>query len=128
MCQGFEMTEFSHEKWLGDYLAGNLKESVKITVKMREANIRRASYEIVSLVKDYRADQIGGFRMGLILWESCVIPTLLYNSSTWVAMGKEELKQLNGIQDFFLRLLWGAGPGAPRVALRADTGTRGMEC
>jgi len=40
---------------------------------------------------------------------------------------KEEVKQLNGIQDFFLRLLWGAEPGTPKVALRADTGTRGME-
>ena len=26
-----------------------------------------------------------------------------------------------------LRLLWGTGPGAPKVALRADTGTRSME-
>ena len=26
-----------------------------------------------------------------------------------------------------MRLLWGTGPGAPKVALRADTGTRSME-
>ena len=34
---------------------------------------------------------------------------------------------LNAAQDFFLRLLWGAGPGTLKVALRADTGTRDME-
>ena len=42
-------------------------------------------------------------------------------------IGKEEMKVLNGTQDYFLRLLWGTGPGAPKVALRADTGTRSME-
>ena len=41
-------------------------------------------------------------------------------------MGKE-LKVLNNVQDFFLRLLWGTGPGAPKVALRADTGTISKE-
>ena len=30
------------------------------------------------------------------------------------------------MQDYFLRLLWGAGPGTPRVALRADTATKSM--
>ena len=63
---------------------------------------------------------------GLLLWESCCIPSLIYNSSTWQAMGKEEEKVLNECQDFFLRLLWDTGPGAPKVALRADTATRDM--
>ena len=127
LCQGFEMKEFAQEKWLGDFLACSLKESVMVTIKKREASIRRASFEIVSLVKDFRADRVGGFRTGLTLWESCAVPTLLYNASTWVDIGREEMKKLNGIQDFFLRLLWQAGPGTPKVALRADTGTRSME-
>ena len=62
-----------------------------------------------------------------MLWESCAIPSLLYNCSTWVEIGKEEIKALNAIQDYYLRLLWGTGPGAPNVALRADTATRSME-
>ena len=78
-------------------------------------------------MKDYRAQRIGGFMTGLVLWETCVIPSLIYNCSTWVGIGKEEIKLLNGIQDYFLRMLWGTGPGAPKVALRADTGTRSME-
>ena len=41
-------------------------------------------------------------------------------------MGKEEEKALEDIQDYFLRLLWGARPGTPRVVLRADTATRSM--
>ena len=54
-------------------------------------------------------------------------PSLTYNCATRVEMDKEELKVLNKVKDFFLRLLWGTGPGAPKVALRADTGTRSME-
>ena len=42
-------------------------------------------------------------------------------------IGKEEINALNAIQDYYLRLLWGTGPGAPKVALRADTATRSME-
>ena len=104
-----------------------LKESVRLTTSKREAKIRRASFEILSLVKDYRAQRTGGFKTGLVLWESCVIPSLLYNCLTWIGVGREEVKTLNGLQDYFLRMLWGAGPGTPKPALRADTATRGMK-
>ena len=53
--------------------------------------------------------------------------SLLFNCSTWIGVGKEELRILEGLQDFFLRMLWAAGQGAPKVALRADTATRGMK-
>ena len=41
---------------------------------------------------------------GIILWESSCISSLLYNSSTWVGMGKEDsqYKAINNKQDFFL--------------------------
>jgi hypothetical protein len=42
-------------------------------------------------------------------------------------MGREEEKALNQSQDFFLKLMWATGPGAPSVALRADLGTRSMQ-
>ena len=127
MCGNFEMKELKEEKWLDDYLGESLKDCVRMTIKKREAKIRRASFEILNLVKDYRAQRVGGFQTGLVLWESCAIPSLLYNCSTWMEIGNEEIKTLNALQDYFLRLLWGTGPGAPKVALRADTGTRSME-
>ena len=126
VCGDFVMKELMEEKWLGDYLACGLRESVKVTIERRESKTRRASFEIVNIVKDYRAQLTGGFQTGLVLWESCVIPSLLYKCSTWVEVGKEEEKALEDQQDYFLRLLWGAGPGTPREALRADTATRSM--
>ena len=62
-----------------------------LTIKKRESKIRRACFEIVNIVKDYRAQRIGGFMTGLVLWEACAIPSLIYNCSTWVERGKEEL-------------------------------------
>ena len=63
----------------------------------------------------------------MVLWETCVIPSLIYTCSTWVGVGKEEMKVLEGLQDYFLRMLWGTGPGVPRMALIADTDTRSRE-
>ena len=126
-CGEFVMKELKDEKWLGDYLAEDLKKSVMLTIRKREAKTRRAGFEIMNIVKDYRAQQVGGFLTSLVLWETCVIPSLIYNCSTWVGIGKEEIKVLEGLQDYFLRMLWGTGPGAPRMALRADTGTRSIE-
>ena len=106
MCGSFKMKELKEEKWLGDYLVGGLKESFMVTIQKRESKTRRASFEIVNIVKDYRAQLVGGFQTGLVLWESCVIPSLLYNCSTWVEVGREEEKALTDQQDYFLRLLW----------------------
>ena len=63
---------------------------------------------------------------GLILWESCCIPSLIFNSACWMGMMKKEEDILAECQDFFLRLLLGTGPGAPKVSLRADSGTLSM--
>ena len=126
MCGEFKMKELEKEKWLGDQFTGSLKQSVIATIKDREGKVRRAAYEIVNIVEDYRAQRVGGFLTALQLWESCVIPSLLYNCSCWVGMGKEEEKTLGDCQDFFLRLALATGPGASKVALRADFGIRSM--
>ena len=93
------------------------------TIKVKDFN------HFVDVQDDHvsRVQRIGGFKTGLLLWEACAIPSLIYNCSTWVGIGKEEMKALNNLQDYFLRMLWGTGPSAPKVALRADTGTRSME-
>ena len=104
MCGEFQMLELEKEKWLGDQFSGSLKQSVMATIKDREGKTRRASYEILNIVEDYRAQRVGGFRTALLLWESCVIPSLLYNSSCWYGMGKEEERALSECQDFFFGL------------------------
>ena len=58
-----------------------------IQAKYEKDKIQRASYEIVNL------------------------PSLLYNCSTGLGMGKKQEEVLAECQFFFLRLVPGAGPG-----------------
>ena len=37
VCGDFIMKELKEKKWLGDYLAGGLKESVMVTIQRRES-------------------------------------------------------------------------------------------
>ena len=125
-CGDWEVKKIEQEKWLGDWFTNGLQKSVMATIRDRAPKIRRASFEIVNIVKDYRAQRVGGFMTGLIMWESCCIPSLIYNSGCWVGMTKKEEDALSECQDFFLRLLLGRGPGAAKIALRADSGTCSM--
>ena len=43
---------------------------------------------------------------GITIWEAAVIPSLLYNSSTWVCMRNEDLKRLEKLQRLFLSTLF----------------------
>ena len=124
MVGDWRVKELEKEKWLGDQLCNGLAGSVMATIQSRAPKIRRAAYEIVNLVKDYRAQRVGGFGTALLLWESCALPSLLYNCSTWLGMGKKEEEALAECQFFFLRLVLGTGPGAPKHALRADLGAQ----
>ena len=75
MCGDVCMKELGQEKWLGDMFAGGLKESVMATITSRQGKVRRAALEIMNTVQDYRAQRVGGFLTGLLLWESCCIPS-----------------------------------------------------
>ena len=67
MCGNFLMKELCQEKWLGDMFSGGLRESVLATIKSREGKVRRAAFEIMSIVNDYRAQRVGGIYTGLLL-------------------------------------------------------------
>jgi hypothetical protein len=120
----WRVQELRVEKWLGDQLCSGLSRAVMATIQARAGKVRRASYEIQNIVKDYRAQRVGGFYTAILLWESCVIPSLLYNCSTWIGMGRKEEEALAEIQDFHMRLILGTGPGAHKHSLRADFGVR----
>jgi hypothetical protein len=60
---------------------------------------------------------VGGFVSGLFLWESCCIPSLLYNAGSWLDMSKEAEKRLDALQIWFLRMLLRQGQGVPSGAI-----------
>ena len=127
MVEEWRAQELKEEKWLGDQLCNGLSRSVMATIQARAGKLRRASYEILNIVKDYRAQRIGGFYTAILLWESCAIPSLIYNCSTWIGMGRKEEEALSEIQEFHMRLILGSGPGAHKHSLRADFGVKSMK-
>ena len=119
----FFLKEKFSEKWLGDILCGDgVSQSAMATISDREGKLRRASFEIVALAEDYRAQLVGGFLTVLDLWTKAALPSLLYNCSTWMGLSKEGESKLNNCQDFMLRLAFRTGPGCPTIALRSECG------
>jgi hypothetical protein len=128
MCGDVKMNVKEADKWLGQQLsAGGLAESVATTVEVREAKIRGAALEIANIVNDWRSEASGGMNTALLLWEACIIPSLLQGASTWMEISAKTLKKLNSLQQWFLRLILQVGPGTPLAALGWETGIMDMK-
>ena len=129
VCGSFVTKEKLSDKWLGDMLVGGpgLGASVTATIEERLGKCKATCLEIVTIVEDLRAQVAGGFVSGLRLYEACVLPSLLNNSGTWTDIPDVLIKQLERFQNWFLRLMFRTGPGAPRPALRSETGMLSIE-
>ena len=113
------MQEVEAEKWLGDLiLLGGLGASVLATVEAREGKVKGACLKVAAIIEDWRAQVVGGFESGLMLWETCCLPSLLHNAGTWV---EAALKKLQSLQGWFLHLLLRQGPGVPSSSLLWET-------
>ena len=112
LCGEFETKMVQYDKWLGDYFhTGGLGESCLETIRQREGKVKGAALEISVIVDDWRAQVVGGFQSGLLLWETCCVPSLLHNCGTWVEMPDTAVKRLEALQCWYLRLLLRQGPG-----------------
>ena len=54
-------------------------------------------YEIRSVVDNSRSNAIGGLSVGIDLWESAVLPMLLFNAETWISISKSTMEDLEAI-------------------------------
>ena len=126
---GMKMKQISSVKYLGDFLSERgLGDSVHVTVSKRKGLVTRAIYDIKSVINDCRAHVTGKLKSGIDLWESSVIPMLLYNAETLQDINKTTLEQLEKLQVIFLRSLFSVGSGCPLPLLYSQTGTLRMEC
>ena len=120
-CGDFEMKEKKVYKWLGQYIScEGLADSVAETVKMRDGKVRGACLEIAQIVNDWRSHLAGGMRTAITLWESCCVPSLMHGASTWTDISPDTVKRLNTTQQWFWRLIYQVGPGAPFASLAWD--------
>ena len=127
-CGDFITREKVCDKWLGDlFHQDGLAASVLATVKDREAKIKGACYEVAAIIEDWRAQCLGGFRCALDLFQLAIIPSVLYNSETWVQIPAEAVEILENLQLFFVRLILKVPQGTPKAALRSETGLLSMK-
>ena len=63
--------------------------------------MKAACYEAAAIVKDWRSQCVGGFRSAIDLFELAILPSLLYNSDTWIQMPKAAEEILEDIQLFY---------------------------
>ena len=104
------------EKYLGDHLhERSLNDCWKETVKSRAPKVKSATAEIMAVVEDIKACNLQPVSIGLMLWNKVVLPSLLYNSNTWICMKTKDVGLLENLQYDFLRRLM----RAPRNMLRA---------
>ena len=91
--------------YLGDEIKMNCAESVSATIKKRIGLTKKSIMEIKNIIEDCRSEVTGGIVTGLQLWESCLIPYILNNSSTWLDMRQSDMNVLNKLQNLFLNTL-----------------------
>ena len=76
--------------------------------------------EIAQIVNDWRSHLAGGMVSAITLWESCCVPSLLHGAGTWTDITLETIKRLYSTQQWFWRLVYQVGPGAPLCSLTWD--------
>ena len=109
------------ESYLGDQIGDSVSDSTTLTINKREGLAKEAIFEIKNIVEDCRSKVIGGIKTGLLLWESCIIPFLLFNSSTWLLIKQSDIDRLSKLQNLFLSTLLQAQK-APIFSLHWELG------
>ena len=89
-----------------------------------------ACIEMATIVQDIRPQVAGGFLVALRLYKVCIVPSLLYNSSTWTEIPKAVIKIIKDFQhcNALVYTVTGAHrAGAPLPSLRSKTGVLEMD-
>ena len=107
------MKEVKVLKYLGENLSYNLEESVHQTVVKRVAIAKHAVFEIRSVIEDTQSEVMGSVNVAFMIWETAIIPMLLFNSECLVRMGKKTLKILDDLFHTFCRAIFRVGTGCP---------------
>ena len=125
---GKAMKRKEHEKYLGDCIHElGVAASAEATVKQRCARMFSAHTEIRAIVEDCRSTTLGGLRVGIDIWETAYIPSLLNNSSTWMEIEQSTIDKLDDLQNSLYRSLLDVPYTTPKAALIWEVGGVGMK-
>ena len=120
---GSEMPEKKSERYLGDFIhEGGVSASVDATVNHRYGKLIHGIKEIKAIIEDCRSNIMGGLKVGLDIWETAYIPSLLNNSSTWMEIEETTVNKLEEMQNSFYRNLFNVPYTTPKAALIWEVG------
>ena len=93
------------ESYLGDELGKSVSESVTITIAKRIGLAKKAIFDIKNIIEDCRSHILGGIKTGILLYETSLLPFLLFNSSTWLQIKQSDIDTLQKLQNLFYSTL-----------------------
>ena len=123
MFCGKPMKREKQGKYLGDWLSEDgLSVSAALTIDRRIGLAKHSVFEVRAVLNDCRSSITGGLLTGITIWESAILPKLLYNAECWFNISKASIKKLENVQLCFYRMLFSVGAGCPISILYWDTG------
>ena len=104
----FQWSPKFEDMYLGDKISAKGLEasSVEATIAQRQGKIRCEMYKMKAIIEDFRLQAVGGMAGAIDVWEMGISPKLLANSGSWVGAGKPAFRQLNQLQDSYLRMVY----------------------
>ena len=122
------LNEKTEQAYLGDVISsGGLAASIEATIASRLAKTKGAIFETAAIMKDFRMQVVGGMQGAFDIWERAIIPSLMANSGSWVAINKSALKTLTGLQNLFCRLVYSCPGSTPLPSLLSEAGLLSMD-
>ena len=95
MLCGKPMKREKQGKYLGDWLSEDgLTASAAVTVDKRIGLAKLAVFEVRAVLEDCRSAMTGGLLTGITIWESAILPKLLYNAECWFNISSATVKKL----------------------------------
>ena len=107
--------------------AKGLEGSAQATISHTQGKVRGEMFEMKAIMEDFRLQAVVGMAGAIDVWELGISKKLLANCGSWVAIGKPAFKQLNQLQDSYLRMVYSCPPSTPIPSLRALAGIWDLE-
>ena len=119
---GKSMKRKISEKYLGDFIQLGVADSAEATINERCRKMFSAKNEINAIEEDCRSTTLGGLKVGIDLWETAYIPSLLNNCSTWMEVKQSSIDKLDELQNSLYKTLLNIPYTTPKAALIWEVG------
>ena len=123
-ANGRELEEVKEVEYLGDVVVGNA--TCEANIKVRVAKGMGIVNEIFNILDQVSFGQYY-FKIALLLRESLLVNSVLYNSSVWYNLKPQDIKELEYVDKVFFSRLFNVAKTAPYESFFMETGVLNFE-